>query len=71
MEAIAGGVLARLEARTGFSRRIASETVEIARALGVGDREIERWFKARQRLLAAEEERIRNITRRINGRQGT
>jgi hypothetical protein len=70
MEAIAGGVRARLEVRTGFSRRLASETVEAARALGVGDREIERWFQERQRLLAVEEERIWNITRRINGNQG-
>ncbi len=67
MEAIAGGVRARLEARTGFSRKITGETVEIARAMGVADREIEKWFKERQRLLAIQEERIRSITKRING----
>lgn len=67
MEAIAVGVRARLEDRTGFSRKIAGETVEIARAMGVADREIKKWFKERQRLLAIQEKRIQSITKRING----
>jgi len=65
MEAIAGGVRARLEERTGFSRRITSETVEIARALGVADREIERWLRERQALLELEVQRIRSLKERL------
>jgi len=61
MEAIAGGVRARLEERTGFSRKITSETVEIARALGVTDREIESWVNQRLKLLTSEEKRLKDI----------
>lgn len=66
MEAIAGGVRARLEESTGFSRRVTSETVEIARVLGVADKEIERWVNRQHELLASEEERIRSIKTLIN-----
>ncbi len=66
MEAIAGGVQARLEESTGFSRRVTRETVEVARALGVRDREIERWVNLRLEQLASAEERIRNLKIRIN-----
>jgi hypothetical protein len=61
MEAIASGVRGRLEERTGFSRRLTDETVNIARALGVADRDIEKWVNQRQKLLAREEERMRGI----------
>jgi hypothetical protein len=61
MEAIACGVQARLEEKTGYSRRITNETVNIARALGVADREIEKWASQRLNQLAREEERFREI----------
>ena len=61
MAAIACGVQARLEEKTGYSRRITDETVIIARALGVADREIEKWANQRVNQLAREEERIREI----------
>jgi hypothetical protein len=61
MEAIACGVQARLEAKTGYYRRITDETVNIARALGVADREIEKWANQRLNRLAHEEERLREI----------
>jgi hypothetical protein len=61
MEAIACGVQARLEERTGYSRRITNETVNIARALGVADREIEKWVNQRLSQLASNEERLRGI----------
>jgi hypothetical protein len=61
MEAIAGGVRARLEERTGFSRRLTDETVNVARALGVADKDIGKWVNQRQKLLATEEERLRGI----------
>ncbi|OGO06351.1 MAG: hypothetical protein A2Y92_00395 [Chloroflexi bacterium RBG_13_57_8] len=66
MEAIAGGVRARLEERTGFSRKVTTETVAIARALGVADGEIEKWCREHRQRLAEEEEKIRNITKRVN-----
>ena len=65
MEAIAGGVRARLEERTGFSRRVTSETVEIARSLGVTDREIEKWLSRRKEELASAEQRMRDLKSRI------
>jgi hypothetical protein len=61
MEAIAGGVRARLEERTGFSRRLTDETVNVAKALGVADRDIVKWANQRQKLLATEEERLQGI----------
>jgi uncharacterized HAD superfamily protein len=61
MEAIAGGVRARLEDRTGFSRRLTDETVNAAQALGVADKDIEKWVNQRQRLLAKQEKRLRGI----------
>jgi hypothetical protein len=67
MEAIARGVEARLEERTGHSRRITNETVDIARALGVADREIEKWVNQRTELLAREEARLKEIKARLGG----
>ena len=66
MEAIACGVQARLEERTGYSRRITNETVNIARALGVADREIEKWVNQRLTLLACDEEKLRGIKSLLN-----
>jgi len=65
MEAIARGVQARLEEKTGYSRRLTGETVEIARALGITDREIERWVNQRESRLADSEERILGIKRLV------
>ncbi len=65
MEAIARGVQARLEEKTGYSRWLTKETVEIARALGVPDREIERWVNQRETRLADSEERIRDLKSRL------
>jgi energy-coupling factor transporter ATP-binding protein EcfA2 len=61
MEAIACGVQARLDERTGYSRRVTDETVNIARNLGVTDREIKTWVNQRLKQMARDEERIRNI----------
>jgi adenylosuccinate lyase len=61
MEAIACGVQVRLEERTGYSRRVTDETVSIARALGLGDREISSWVNQRLRQLALNEARLRGI----------
>jgi hypothetical protein len=66
MEAIAYGVQARLEERTGYTRRITNETVNIARALGVADREIEKWVNQRSMQLAHNEEKLRGIKSILN-----
>jgi hypothetical protein len=65
MEAIARGVQARLEERTGYSRRLTRETVEIARALGIADREIERWVSERETRSPENDERILGIKKLV------
>ena len=65
MEAIARGVQARLEERTEYSRRLTRETVEIARALGITDREIEKWMNKREARRAENDERILGIKRLV------
>ena len=67
MEAIACGVQARLEERFGYSRRVIDETVSIARALGVADREINRWVDQRTRQRPCDEARLRSIKSLLAG----
>ena len=47
MDAIACGVKAWFEENTGYSRRVAETTVDIARALGVPESDIKRWESSR------------------------
>ncbi len=47
MDAIACGVEAWFEENTGYSRKVAETTVEIARALGVPESDIKRWVTCR------------------------
>ena len=61
MEAIACGVQARFEDSTGYSRRVTDATVNVARALGVPDHEIERWAAYRLTRLARDTERLKEI----------
>jgi hypothetical protein len=61
MEAIACGVRARLEENTGYSKKVTDETINIARALGVTNTEIERWANHRFSQLAHEMERLKEI----------
>ncbi len=67
MEAIARGVAARLEERTGYSKKITKETADIAWAMGVPDREIKNWMNRRTELIASEEARIKEIKARLGG----
>jgi hypothetical protein len=66
MEAIARGVAARLEERTGYLKKITRETADIARAMGVPDREIKNWMNRRTELIASEEARIKEIKARLD-----
>jgi hypothetical protein len=61
MEAIAYGVQARFEENTGYSRRVIDATINVARALGIPETEIERWATHRLTRLARDTERLREI----------
>jgi hypothetical protein len=61
MEAIAYGVQARFEESTGYSRRITDATVNVARALGVADSDIERWAAHRLNRLSHDTQRLSEI----------
>ena len=66
MEAIACGVQARFEETTGYSKKVTEETVNIARALGVSDTEIERWANHRLSRIALDTERLREMKTLLN-----
>ncbi len=59
MDAIARGVEVKLDLLVGYSERVTKRTIDIARRLGVAEKEIKRWADARARL---EAERNRAIT---------
>jgi hypothetical protein len=61
MEAIAYGVQARFEESTGYSKRITDATINIARALGVSDTDIERWAAHRLNRLSHDTQRLSEI----------
>jgi hypothetical protein len=71
MEAIACGVQARFEESTGYSKKVTNETINVARALGVADREIERWATHRLSRIARDTERLREIKSLLNKVYGT
>jgi len=50
MNAIAYGVEARLNSFIGYSKIVTEETSDVARNLGIPDKEIQRWVAARQTL---------------------
>ena len=61
MDAIACGVHARFEESTGYSKKITETTINIARALGVPESEINGWAANRSNQLASESERLKEI----------
>jgi len=71
MEAIACGVQARFEESTGYSKKVTDETINVARALGVADSEIERWANHRLRRIAQDTERLREIKTLLNNVYGS
>ena len=66
MDAIACGVQARFEESTGYSKKVTDETINIARALGVADREIEKWATHRLSRIAQDTQRLREIKTLLN-----
>ena len=65
MEAIAYGVQARFEENTGYSKRVTDATINVARALGVPEPEIEKWATARNKLYSGRERRIQSALNKL------
>ena len=65
MEAIAYGVQARFEEKSGFSRRVTEATVDTARELGIPEAEIKRWVDSRLARLIRDTEKLREIKARL------
>lgn len=61
MDAIACGVQARFEESTGYSKKVTDATINVARALGVPDNEIEKWAAYRLNRISHDTERLREI----------
>jgi len=66
MEAIAYGVQARFEENTGYSKRVTDATINVAKALGIPEAEIEGWASHRLTRLARDTERLREIKSLLN-----
>ena len=61
MDAIACGVQARFEESTGYSKQIADTTINVARALGIPDTEINSWADNHTTRKTDEADRLREI----------
>jgi hypothetical protein len=61
MDAIACGVQARFEERTGYTKKLIDTTVNVAKALGVPENEIQNWTNNRISRMINETERLREI----------
>ncbi len=68
MDAIAYGVETRYELITGHSRKVTEETVDIARALRVPERDIKRWVSSRLRRDTEKSRVIKSLLERLGGR---
>ena len=61
MEAIACGVHARFEERTGYFKKITDTTINVAKALGVPENEINSWAASRATQMTHEMEKLQEI----------
>ena len=61
MEAIAFGVQGWYEENTGYSRRVTETTVDVARAFGIPEDEIEKWAASRLTRLIRDTEKLNAI----------
>ena len=61
MEAIAFGVRARFEESTGYIRKINETTVNVAKALGVPEKEINKWMETQQSQQTNESQKLKEI----------
>ena len=61
MDAIAYGVRARFEESTGYIKKITDTTVSVAKALGVPEKEINKWVEAQLSQTAMETLKLNEI----------
>jgi hypothetical protein len=71
MNAIAYGVAAWFEENTGYSENVTGMTVEIARKLGVPEKEITRWAARRSKLNAGKIKTIRTLLQKLCSESAT
>jgi len=65
MNAIACGVTAWFEENAGYSENITGMTVEIARRMGVPERDIKKWLARRSNLNAVRVRPIKSLLERL------
>ena len=61
MDAIAFGVSARFEESTGYLKKITDTTVNVAKSLGVPEKEINKWVDSRLSQSNAEMDKLKEI----------
>ena len=61
MDAIAYGVRARFEESSGYIQKITNTTVNVAKALGVPEKEINKWVDTQLSQMATETEKLKEI----------
>jgi hypothetical protein len=61
MEAIAFGVRARFEESTGYLKKITDTTAQVARALGVPEKEIDKWIESQLSQQTTESQKLQEI----------
>ena len=65
MDAIAFGVEAKLDLLDGHSKRVTERTINVARQLGIPEREIQRWATARARCDSEEKRQIDSLLKKV------
>jgi len=71
MDAIAYGVEARFEEKTGYSGRVTETTMNVAWVLGIPEAEIERWAASRLARLIGDMEKLKEIKSRLERLEGS
>lgn len=61
MEAIAFGVRARFEENTGYLKKINETTVNVAKALGVPEKEIDKWVESQRSQQTTKSQKLKEI----------
>ena len=61
INAVASGVQARFEENTGYSRKVTETTINVARALGIPEAEIDGWAASRLNQLIRDMAKLREI----------
>jgi hypothetical protein len=61
MDAIAFGVRVRFEESIGYFTRITNTTAKVAKALGVPEKEIDKWVESQQTQQITESQKLKEI----------